>query len=161
MSQDASESFVDIAARAERPIRPDLASEPDPAPDVVTFDIVRSDPEVEALVERANENLGVLGYTEHGVRHVTLVSRIARNVLRHLGYDQQHQELASIAGYLHDIGNVIARHDHPQSSALLVLPVLTEMGMDPTDIALSPDDPVLSYLVGIAEPVPVDRIPVD
>jgi uncharacterized protein len=136
MSQDASESFVDIAARAERPIRPDLASEPDPAPDVVTFDIVRTDPEVEALVERANENLGVLGYTEHGVRHVTLVSRIARNVLRHLGYDEQHQELASIAGYLHDIGNVISRYDHAHTGAILARDILNRLGMSPKDVAI-------------------------
>jgi metal-dependent HD superfamily phosphatase/phosphodiesterase len=136
MSQDASESFVDIAARAERPIRPDLASEPDPAPDVVTFDIVRTDPEVEALVERANENLGVLGYTEHGVRHVTLVSRIARNVLRHLGYDEQHQELASIASYLHDIGNVISRYDHAHTGAILARDILNRLGMSPKDVAI-------------------------
>ncbi|HEX5166333.1 MAG TPA: hypothetical protein VFV93_13110, partial [Thermomicrobiales bacterium] len=95
MAQESSETFVEAAARAERPVRPELASEPDRAPDIVTYDIVRNDAEVAALVERANENLGVLGYTEHGVRHVTLVSRIARNVLRHLGYDDEHQELVS------------------------------------------------------------------
>ena len=136
MAQESSESLVDIAASAERPIRPELASEPDPAPDVVTFDIVRSDPEVAALVERANENLGVLGYTEHGVRHVTLVSRIARNVLRHLGYDQQHQELASISGYLHDIGNVISRYDHAHTGAILARDILNRLGMPPKDVAI-------------------------
>lgn len=136
MSQEHSESLAEISASAERPVRPYLASEPDPAPDIVTFDIVRSDPEVAALVERANENLGVLGYTEHGVRHVTLVSRIARNVLRHLGYDEAHQELASIAGYLHDIGNVISRYDHAHTGAMLARDILNRLGMPPTDVAI-------------------------
>jgi len=136
MSQDASESLIDIATSVERPVMPELASEPDPAPDIVTFDIVRNDAEVAALVERANENLGVLGYTEHGVRHVTLVSRIARNVLRHLGYDAEHQELASIAGYLHDIGNVISRYDHAHTGAILARDILNRLGMPPKDVAI-------------------------
>jgi putative nucleotidyltransferase with HDIG domain len=136
MSEDASESLIDIAASSERPVRPELAFDPDPAPDIVTFDIVRSDPEVAALVERANDNLGVLGYTEHGVRHVTLVSRIARNVLRHLGYDAAHEELASIAGYLHDIGNVVSRHDHAQTGAILSHQILNRLGMPPRDVAI-------------------------
>ncbi|MDQ3547586.1 MAG: HD domain-containing protein [Chloroflexota bacterium] len=136
MSQDASESLIDIATSVERPVMPELASEPDPAPDIVTFAIVRNDAEVAALVERANENLGVLGYTEHGVRHVTLVSRIARNVLRHLGYDAEHQELASIAGYLHDIGNVISRYDHAHTGAILARDILNRLGMPPKDVAI-------------------------
>jgi len=88
------------------------------------------------LIEQANKSLGVLGYTEHGVRHVTLVSRIARNVLRYLGYDSEYQELASIAGYLHDVGNVISRYDHAYTSALLAHDILIRMGMPPTDVAI-------------------------
>lgn len=136
MSHEASESLIEIVARSERPVRPELASDPDPAIDLVTFDLVRNDDEVAALVERANENLGVLGYTEHGVRHVTLVSRIARNVLRHLGYDSEHQELASIAGYLHDIGNVISRYDHAHTGAILARDILNRLGMPPRDVAI-------------------------
>jgi uncharacterized protein len=136
MSQEASESIVELAARAERPVRPELAPKPDPAPDLVTFDMIRDDAEVAALVERANQNLAVLGYTEHGVRHVTLVSRIARNVLRHLGYDAEHQELASIAGYLHDIGNVISRYDHAHTGAILARDILNRLGMPPKDVAI-------------------------
>ncbi len=133
---EMSESLANIAEQSERPVRPELAPRPDPAPDIVTFDRVRNDPEVVALIERANENLGVLGYTEHGVRHVTLVSRIARNVLRHLGYDKEYQELASIAGYMHDLGNVISRYDHAHTGAILARDILSRMGMPPADVAI-------------------------
>jgi metal-dependent HD superfamily phosphatase/phosphodiesterase len=98
--------------------------------------MVRNDHEVAALVERANENLGVLGYTEHGIRHITLVSRIARNVLRHLGFDAEHQELASISGYLHDIGNVISRYDHAITGAIIARDILNRLGMPPRDVAI-------------------------
>ena len=135
-NRDASETLVDIAQGTDRPIRPELAPKPDPAPDVVTFEVVRNDAEVNALIERANENLGVLGYTEHGVRHVTLVSRIARNVLRHLGYDTEYLELASVAGYLHDIGNVISRYDHAHTGAILARDILVRMGMPTSDVAI-------------------------
>lgn len=136
MANQSDDNFTTLAARAERPVRPELSTPPDPAPDIVTFEMVRSDPEVAALVERANESLAVLGYTEHGVRHVTLVSRIGRNVLRHLGYDSEHQELVSIAGYLHDIGNVISRYDHAHTSALLAHSILNRLGMPPRDVAI-------------------------
>src|SRR5690554_4886543 len=101
----------DIALRSStgRPVLPEEATRYDPSPDTVTFDMVREDPEVAALIEQANANLGVMGFTEHGVRHVTLVSRIAVNILKHLGHDEQEQALAAIAGYLHDIGNAISR----------------------------------------------------
>lgn len=134
--QGMSDSLANVARQTERPVRPELAPRPDPAPDIVTFDRVRDDPEVVALIERANESLGVLGYTEHGVRHVTLVSKIARNVLRYLGYDKEYQELASIAGYLHDVGNVISRYDHAYTSAMLAHDVLSRMGMPPADVAI-------------------------
>jgi hypothetical protein len=132
----ASDSLLDIASSTERPVQPELAPQPDRAPDIVTFDVVRADPEVAALIERANENLGVLGYTEHGVRHVTLVSRIARNVLRYLSYDAEYQELAAIAGYLHDVGNVISRYDHAMTGAILARDILNRLGMPPGDVAI-------------------------
>ncbi|RIK38667.1 MAG: phosphohydrolase [Chloroflexi bacterium] len=130
------EQLIEMTGNVERPVRPELAVTPDPAPDVVTFEIVRNDPEVRALIEQANTNLGVLGYTEHGERHVALVARIARNVLRFLDYDEETQELAAIAGYLHDIGNVVSRHDHAHTGALLAHAVLHRLGMPPHDIAI-------------------------
>jgi uncharacterized protein len=131
-----SETLESIAISGERPIRPELAHPPDPAPDIVTFEMVTRDPEVAALIEQANTSLEVLGYTEHGVRHVTLVARIARNVLRHLGYDSEFQELAAIAGYLHDMGNAISRYDHSLTGALLARDILNRLGMPPTDVAI-------------------------
>lgn len=102
----------------------------------LSLDAVRNDPEVQALVQQANANLGVLGFTEHGFRHVGLVANIARNVLRLLGYDERHQELAAIAGYLHDIGNVVSRHGHATTSALLASPILARLGMRAEDRAV-------------------------
>lgn len=102
----------------------------------ISFDQVRSDPEVQAFILQANKSLGALGYTEHGFRHVGLVSSIARNVLRILGNDGRHQELAAIAGYLHDIGNIVSRHGHATTGAMLSYPILTRLGMSPEDKAV-------------------------
>jgi metal-dependent HD superfamily phosphatase/phosphodiesterase len=102
----------------------------------IALDLVRADPEVQAYIRQANKNLGVLGFTEHGFRHVGLVANIARNVLRILDYDNRQQELAAIAGYLHDIGNVISRHGHATSGALLAHPILNRLGMTPDDAAI-------------------------
>ena len=99
----------------------------------IPLEVVRNDPEVQALIRHANRNLGVLGFTEHGFRHVGLVANIARNVLRLLGFDSRHQELAAIAGYLHDIGNVVSRHGHATSGALLAHTILDRLGMAPDD----------------------------
>jgi metal-dependent HD superfamily phosphatase/phosphodiesterase len=106
-----------------------------PRPDV-TLEIAQRDDEVQALIAAADANLGVLGYTEHGVRHATLVARIARNVLRRLGYDERQQELAAIAGYLHDIGNVVSRYDHEHTGALLARSILVRLGMSYEDVAV-------------------------
>jgi len=102
----------------------------------LTLDVVRADPEVQAYIRQANKNLGVLGFTEHGFRHVGLVANIARNVLRLLDYDPRQQELAAVAGYLHDIGNVISRHGHASTGALLAYPILNRLGMAPEDVAI-------------------------
>jgi metal-dependent HD superfamily phosphatase/phosphodiesterase len=91
---------------------------------------------VNVFVRSANEYLGSLGYTEHGVRHVSLVASIAENVLLYLDYPKRIQELAGIAGYIHDIGNVVNRQDHGQSAALLAMRLLKDIGMTPEEIAL-------------------------
>lgn len=100
----------------------------------LSFDAVKADPEVRTMIASANHNLGVLGFTEHGFRHVGLVANIARNVMQRLGYDERHSELASIAGYLHDIGNVISRHGHATTGALLSNTILSRLGMVAEDI---------------------------
>jgi hypothetical protein len=103
---------------------------------IVTLDMVRADPYVQAYIRRADEQMGVLGYTEHGERHAALVSRIAYNILARLGHPERTADLAAIAGYLHDTGNLVHRKDHPMSSALLALEELRRMQMDPAELAL-------------------------
>ncbi len=117
-------------------VEPTTASEDDRSVASLTAEVVRNDPEVRAFILQANRNLGVLGFTEHGFRHVGLVSNIARNVLRLLEYDERQQELAAVAGYLHDIGNVISRHGHASTGATLAYPILTRLGMHPEDTAV-------------------------
>lgn len=90
---------------------------------------------IESFIRQGNKFLGSIGYTEHSFRHVNLVSNIARGILENLGYPARDAELAAIAGYLHDIGNVISRNDHGTTGALIVYPVLVEMGMDPDEMA--------------------------
>lgn len=97
---------------------------------------VRADPEVHALIAAANENLGVIGYTDHGFRHSEVVARDARMILRRSGFSRPEQELAAISGYLHDIGNVVARHGHAQSGALLSHAILHRLGATPRDTAV-------------------------
>ncbi len=117
-------------------VEPTTASEDDRSVASLTAEVVRADPEVQAFILQANRNLGVLGFTEHGFRHVGLVSSIARNVLRLLGYDERQQELAAVAGYLHDIGNVVSRHGHASTGATLAYSILTRLGMHPEDTAV-------------------------
>jgi uncharacterized protein len=110
-------------------------SDQTPARTPVTLAEVRHDHEVQVFVRKADENLGVLGYTEHGPRHCGLVADIAQNVLLRLGYPQRSAELAAIAGYLHDIGNGINRLDHGIGAALLSRHILERLGMGPDEYA--------------------------
>src|SRR5579864_5777372 len=102
----------------------------------IVLDDVKRDPEVEAYLTKANEYTGAIGYTEHGFRHATLVANIAGNILRRLDHDDRLVQLAAIAGYLHDIGNLVGRVGHEQTGALLASRILTRLGMDPMDMAV-------------------------
>lgn len=102
---------------------------------MITLNDIKKDPMVDICIRKGNEYLGVMGFTEHGYRHINLISRIARNILERLNYPQNEVELAAIAGYIHDIGNVISRYDHGQSGATLAFHILTRMGMPSDDIA--------------------------
>lgn len=117
-------------------VDPEAASEASEKEPSLRLETIREDPEVQALISQANTNLGVLGFTEHGFRHVGLVANIARNVLRLLGYDERQQELAAIAGYLHDIGNVVSRHGHATTSAMLAHSILVRLNMPWADIGV-------------------------
>jgi len=105
------------------------------SPRLVTLKDVRSNPKVRKLIDGANEVMRAMGYTEHGHRHVGVVSSITRYIMENLGATAREVELGQIAGYLHDIGNVINRVDHPISGANIAFTILNEMGMDAVEIA--------------------------
>lgn len=98
---------------------------------MITLEDVRKNPEVQALVSGSQQQLNVLGYTEHSIRHTSIVSERAGKILQDLGYPPERVELAKIAGYLHDIGNCVNRQDHAHSGAILAYEILKDMGMDP------------------------------
>ena len=102
----------------------------------VTPEGVKNHPHVQHYIQAANQHLKLLGYTEHGERHVNLVSSIASNVLSRLEFTERQVELAAIAGLLHDIGNVVNRDAHGQIGALMAKDVLLDLGMDMREIAL-------------------------
>lgn len=95
---------------------------------------IKQDPLVVAFIAKGDEHLGAMGFTEHGFRHANLVSKIAHNILERLGRQRQ-AELAAIAGYLHDLGNALSRHDHGQTGALIAAGLLLRHGLDPGDAA--------------------------
>ncbi len=100
----------------------------------ITPEQVQNDPRVKVYIRKADEALAEIGYTEHGERHVGLVSHIAYNVLKRLGHAERECELAAIAGYLHDIGNVVNRDHHAQTGAAMAMQLLSQMGMPDLEI---------------------------
>ncbi len=97
---------------------------------MITLEDVKKNPEVHALVSGSQKQLNVLGYTEHSIRHTSIVSERAGKILQDLGYPKERVELAKIAGYLHDIGNCVNRQDHAHTGAILAYNILKDMGMD-------------------------------
>ena len=102
----------------------------------IMLEDVKANETVNSFIQAANDYLGAIGYTEHGYRHVSLVSSVAENILVSLDYPKRLQELAAIAGYVHDIGNVINRQDHGQSAALISMSILRYMGFTPDEVSL-------------------------
>ena len=95
----------------------------------VTLEEVKRDILTDTLIRTGNSNLGAMGFTEHGYRHLNLVSNITYNVARRLGFAQREIELAAIAGYMHDIGNVVNREGHHLSGAVIAYFILERLGM--------------------------------
>ncbi|MCH9006674.1 MAG: HD domain-containing protein [Calditrichaeota bacterium] len=100
----------------------------------VTLETVKNDPQVQAYIRRADQNLEVVGYTEHGPRHCGLVAKVARRTLLELCLTEREAELSAIAGYLHDIGNVFNRINHPYTGAVLAHSLLRDVGMELDEI---------------------------
>ena len=96
---------------------------------MITVAEIKNDEEVKVIMSIAESQIEALGFTEHSVRHSSIVSKWAGEILDSIGAEQRRVELAQIAGYLHDIGNSVNREDHAQSGALLAYNILTRMGM--------------------------------
>jgi len=102
---------------------------------MITYKDIKNSREIQTYIKRADETLAALGYTEHAFAHVGKVAEHAQQILKVLGYDDRTAELAKIAGYMHDIGNVVNRVDHAQSGAIMAFRILDKMGMDVDEIA--------------------------
>ncbi|MGN0779823.1 MAG: HD domain-containing protein [Aristaeellaceae bacterium] len=101
---------------------------------MITLRDIQQNEDIKALIRAGNRYLEALGYTDHGPRHVSYVSRTAAGILKALGYSQREVELAAIAGWVHDVGNSVNRHDHGPNGAVMLLPILRGMGMDMNDV---------------------------
>ena len=119
----------------------------------ITLDFIHTHPKVRLYVRMADASLESIGYTEHGERHVGLVSRIAYNVLKRMGRPERQAELAGIAGILHDIGNAVNRDHHAQTGAVMAMQLLTEFGM--------PDEEILPVIAAIGNHHENDGDPVN
>ena len=96
---------------------------------MITLKDVKENQELDALIRGAQKQLNAIGYTEHGHRHISIVSKRAGDILEKLGYPERTVELTRIAGYMHDIGNCVNRVDHAHTGAILAYNILKEMGM--------------------------------
>jgi len=101
----------------------------------IALEDVRRREDIQTYLGRADRNMEAIGYTEHGLRHAEVVAERARHVMEALGRGEREAELAAIAGYLHDIGNVAAREEHGQVAVMLAYSILREMGMPPAELA--------------------------
>ena len=91
---------------------------------------IKQDPQIRTYIEKADDTLSAMGFTEHSYAHVTRVAHLAQNLLADLNYPARMCELAWIAGYMHDIGNVVNRIDHAQSGAVMAFRILDKLGID-------------------------------
>ena len=102
---------------------------------MLTYEDIRSDAAIREYIKRADDSLGALGFTEHSFAHVTKVAATAAYILEEMGYSEEEIELVKIAGYLHDIGNLVNRVEHSQSGAVMAFRILDRMDMPPEDIS--------------------------
>lgn len=102
----------------------------------MTYDQIKNDPAIRTYVQAADDSLAMLGFTEHSFAHVTAVAEKTGYILETLGYPQRMIELGKIAGFLHDIGNLINRNDHSQSGAMMSFRILDHMNFPADEIAL-------------------------
>ena len=102
---------------------------------MITHTQIQDNEKIKTYIRMSDETLGALGYTDHGLYHVTKVATEARDILLTMGYPEREAELAWIAGFLHDIGNVVNRTAHAQSGAIIAFRLLDDMGMCPEEVS--------------------------
>ena len=102
---------------------------------MITYDEIKQNETIKTYIIEADKTLLAMGYTEHSLAHVCKVAEDAAYILSKLNRPEHEIELVKIAGYLHDIGNVVNRNDHPHSGALMSFKILTDLGMETKDIA--------------------------
>ena len=102
----------------------------------MTYEEIKNNEEINTYIRQADLSLSALGYTEHSFAHVTLVAENAGYILQTLGYDERTVELAKIAGYLHDIGNLVNRVEHSQSGAIMAFRILDHLNFPPDEIGM-------------------------
>jgi len=102
---------------------------------MITFETIKKDETIRTYIKKADDSLAALGYTEHSFAHVGKVAQTAKYILEELGMPAHTVELAQIAGYTHDIGNLVNRVEHSQSGAIMMFRLLDHKDMPPEDIA--------------------------
>ena len=102
---------------------------------MISYEQIRNNENIRTYIARADQSLATMGYTDHSFGHVTKVAEMAGYILQTLGHDSHEVELVKIAGYLHDIGNLVNRVEHSQSGAVMAFRILDKLGMPAEDIA--------------------------
>ena len=103
---------------------------------LLTYEDIQNDPAIRTYIAQADKTLITMGFTEHSFAHVTKTATLAHDILIQLGYPEREAELARIAGFMHDIGNIVNRKDHAQSGAIMAFQILERMGMSPEEISV-------------------------
>jgi uncharacterized protein len=123
--------------------QPTAPPPPPPPPDAalldpgrITYETLLQDAEIVTLVKMADRYLETIGYTDHGLGHIERVSQRAYRLLEELGMPRREAELAAVAGFLHDTGNLVYRDHHPLSSAMMAFTLLRERGMGIEEVAI-------------------------
>ena len=103
---------------------------------MITYEEIRRNEEIKAYIAAAGRSMEALGYTEHSFAHVSRVAKTAGDILRTMGYPEREVELAMIAGFMHDIGNMVCRDAHSKTGAVMAFRILRSLGMEPEETAV-------------------------
>ena len=102
----------------------------------MTYENIQKNPAIRTYIQQADASLIALGYTEHSFAHVTRVAETTGYILRTMGFPDRTVELGKIAGYLHDLGNLVNRVSHSQSGAIMAFRLLDKLGFEAGEIAI-------------------------